>query len=58
MKISDISEGDKNSYTEICSCCGLHQTILTQKDNYPEYYTCIYLQCQCGEYIEFKLPVN
>ncbi len=58
MKITDISDEDANSYTEVCSCCGLKQIILTQRDNYPEYYTNIYLQCQCGEYIKFQLPVN
>ncbi len=58
MKFEDIKEWRRNSYVKECSCCGLNQTILTQEDDFPEYHTEIYLQCQCGEYIEFDLPVN
>jgi hypothetical protein len=58
MDLSEIPEGLRNPYTQTCSCCGLDQTILTQHSDYPEYETEIYLICQCGEYIEFILPVN
>ena len=58
MKIDDIPEGLRFSYTCTCSFCGLIQEILTQRHNFPEYETEIYLSCQCGEYIEFILPVN
>ena len=53
MRIEDISQGQQYSYTEKCECCGLEQTMLTQKDDFPEYVTYVYLLCQCGEYIEF-----
>jgi hypothetical protein len=58
MKIEEIPLGLRNEYISICTCCGLSQKILTQRDNLPEYETEIYLQCQCGEYIQFILPVN
>ena len=58
MELSEIPEGLRNPYIQTCSCCGSIQTILTQRDNFPEYETEIYLKCQCGEYIEFILPVN
>lgn len=58
MKLEEISETSRYSYKKKCSCCDLEQEILTQRDNYPEYETEIYLKCQCGEFIEFILPVN
>ncbi len=58
MKLEDIKGWRTTPYFKKCSCCGLQQTILTQDSNSNEYYTEIYLQCQCGEYIEFILPVN
>lgn len=58
MKFEEIEEWDRYEYIEKCSCCGLEQKILTQHDVWPEYRTRVYLQCQCGEYMEFSLPVN
>lgn len=58
MNIEDIPEGLRYPYHALCPCCGITQTMLTQRDNFPEYYTEIYLMCQCGEYLEFNLPVN
>lgn len=58
MKIDEIPQGHRFSYKKQCSCCGLEQEILTQRSDFPEYETEIYLVCQCGEYIEFELPVN
>lgn len=58
MQIDDIPLGSRNEYIKTCDFCGLDQTILTQIDNFPEYEAEIYLQCQCGEFIEFLLPVN
>lgn len=58
MKLEEISTGYRSSYIQKCICCDLEQEILTQGNNYPEYETDIYLKCQCGEYIEFILPVN
>ncbi len=58
MKFDEILPYRTCSYTKTCSCCDLKHQILTQHDDCPEYYTDIYLQCQCGEYVEFELPVN
>ncbi len=58
MIIDKINEGHRHEYKKDCDCCGLTQQILTKRDNFPEYYAEIYLRCQCGEYIEFDLPVN
>ncbi len=58
MKLVDIKCWRTIPYIKECSCCGIKQTILTQDSSSNEYYTEIYLQCQCGEFIEFKLPVN
>lgn len=58
MNIEEISEGYREAYIQECACCGSKQKILTQKDSFPEYYTEIYLECVCGEYLLFELPVN
>jgi hypothetical protein len=58
MKIDEIEDEDKFEYREECKNCGRFCTVLTQRDNYPEYYTYVYIQCVCGDYIKFDLPVN
>jgi len=58
MNREEIKLGYTYEYTKECPCCGLKQEILTQQDDRPEYYKEIYLKCQCGEFIEFVLPVN
>lgn len=58
MDIEEINKWDRYLYKEECNLCGLIQKILTQEDSFPEYYTKVYLQCQCGNFIEFVLPVN
>lgn len=58
MNIEEIPEFRRTEYIETCNLCGLDQKILTQRNNSPEYETEIYLECQCGNFIEFILPVN
>lgn len=58
MYINDIPEGCRVEYKQVCPCCHMEQKILSQRNNFPEYETEIYLECQCGEFIEFVLPVN
>jgi len=58
MKLEEIYKNHRNSFIQKCSYCGLDQEILTQDDDFAEYHTEIYLRCQCGEFIEFILPVN
>jgi hypothetical protein len=58
MKYEEIPEYLASPYIKKCPCCGIEQEIRTQNDNFPEYDTQVYLKCQCGEYIEFILPVN
>lgn len=58
MKLKKIPKGLRHSYVMKCSCCEAEQKILTQEDKDPEYHTKIYLECTCGEFIKFVLPVN
>lgn len=58
MKAKEVYDGYRQEYKETCPLCKREQLILTQRNNFPEYHTEIYLQCQCGEFIEFILPVN
>ena len=50
----------KQLYTSSCDKCWEEFTIKTQKDNHPEYYTSVYIQCNiCNEWEAlFNLPVN
>jgi hypothetical protein len=62
MTVSDISEEDKSNCFEhkaFCPECAHKQSVFTQKDNEPEYYTKIYTRCvMCPSWILFELPVN
>ena len=47
-------------YKKQCKCGKTH-IVYTQKDNYPEYRTEIYIECRengCKELVEFSLPAN
>lgn len=57
MNLDEIVSSYQYEYFSDCSC-GKKYKVLTQKDNFPEYHTEIYLQCDCGKYVEFILPVN
>jgi hypothetical protein len=58
MELKNIPECARFAYIKKCPYCYIEQKILTQHDNFPEYHTEVFLKCQCGEYIEFILPVN
>lgn len=58
MKLEDIPIYRRVEYIKTCDICGLVHKILSQGDDYPEYDYEIQLECQCGNYIEFILPVN
>ncbi len=60
MKKSEFKEKFKNEYeyVEKCSYCGNDITFFTQRDNDPEYYTNIWIECKCGEMKQCTLPVN
>ena len=45
-------------YTEVCPDCGKSHSLYTQANKMPEYYTSVNIVCDCGELIEFDLPVN
>jgi len=57
MKYEEIPKGLRSEYKKECKCGKTH-LILTQKDDFPEYDTEAYVLCNCGEFIEFILPVN
>ena len=44
-------------YEMICKC-GKKHIIYTQEDDMPEYYTDVHVKCDCGNYVNFDLPVN
>jgi hypothetical protein len=56
--MKELGDYDNVPYKVKCECCKEEHVLFTQSDCCPEYYTNVYLRCNCGEYIEFKLPVN
>lgn len=58
MNYDDIPECDRYQYLGHCEWCDASIEVLTQEDGKPEYYTQVYVRCVCGEYLEFRLPVN
>jgi len=58
MRLEELNEWDKYEYTHKCPTCENIIKVFTQKDNYPEYYTDVFIQCYCGELLQFVLPVN
>jgi len=56
VKIEEISQWNR-AYIEKCMC-GKEIQVFTQPDNDPEYYTTIYVKCDCGDFVKFSLPVN
>lgn len=45
-------------YSKECDICTMKMIVLGQKDNSPEYYSEIAIQCHCGNWLEFEIPVN
>lgn len=58
MNFEEIAECYRTPYTQECDCCGKENALLTQDWGHHEYDTTVYMQCECGEYMEFILPVN
>lgn len=58
--MSELYEfGSKYAQTYSASCvCGKTIEVSTQEDNNPEYYTTVFVKCDCGKSVKFDLPVN
>lgn len=54
----DISPWRRSQHHFECETCAATYTVYTQEDDSPEYYTWVYMQCDCGDYVVFELPVN
>lgn len=57
MKLEEVPVYRREIYQDSCQCGKIIQ-VLTQRNNFSEYETEIYILCECGEYLEFILPVN
>lgn len=60
MKLRDFEhEFDaRQNYESTCDNCGKVTVVRTQADGNPEYYTGVYVECGCGDWVFFNLPVN
>lgn len=57
MSLYDFGSDCAKTYSNACEC-GKVIEVSTQKDDSPEYYTSVYVKCNCGKSVEFLLPVN
>ena len=49
----------RTEYKEPCPKCMRTVSCWSQGDNHPEYRTDVAVECpNCGEFVEFSLPVN
>ena len=58
LDMYDFGGDFAQTYEETCDKCGKILQVSAQKDDFPEYYTHIYVMCECGESTPFELPVN
>lgn len=56
MKFEEIPKEYQIQYDNQCHC-GRKHIVFTQTWQCPEYDTAIYIQCDCGDYVSFILPV-
>jgi hypothetical protein len=53
----DFGGRESQVYTKTCDCGKVHE-VSTQEDIEPEYYTSVFIKCDCGRSVGFELPVN
>lgn len=58
IKIDQIPKGLRTEYLFNCINCKKTYKFLAQANNFPEYETEIYFECDCGNFVELILPVN
>ena len=44
-------------YSNTCECGKVFE-VSTQEDAHPEYYTDVFIRCECGKSVRFTIPVN
>lgn len=58
LEFYELSKDNMQTYEDPCDKCGKKIEVYTQKDDRPEYYTAVYVKCDCGGIARFVLPVN
>lgn len=58
IKQHDFNGEYSQVYKSECENCGAVVEISTQRDDWPEYYTNVFVKCYCGASVYFSLPVN
>lgn len=58
MRFDEIPKWRQTIYQKRCEKCDYTMNVSTQRDDSPEYYTDVYIQCDCGNWVKFDLPVN
>ena len=57
MDIYDFGSDVAQTYRRNCECGEIIE-VSTKQDSCPEYYTDIFIKCNCGKSVHFTLPVN
>lgn len=61
MTIEQIDKDNwytNTKYSLNCDKCDKAHSLITQRDDNPEYYTDVTVVCDCGTHVHFELPVN
>lgn len=59
MYIDEVPQSSRTEYKQECPLCFCEMVILSeQPDSHFAHEIDIYVQCQCGEFLKFILPVN
>lgn len=58
MQLEDIPKGQRYEYSSVCDVCNMTTTVYTQRADFQEYDTDVYVSCNCGNLLHFELPVN
>lgn len=57
IDIHDFGGWFAQTYQEKCVCGNITE-VSSQNDDNTEYQISVFVKCQCGESVEFLLPVN
>lgn len=58
MRHEEIKKYNQHVYQENCDVCSQIINISTKKNDDAEFYTNVYVQCDCGNWIEFEVSIN
>lgn len=56
MRFEETFPGRRHEYKKFCECCGQKHIIMSDDGDYADNEVIIYVECCCGNWIQFELP--